>query len=100
LRNKFDSDVADEDELIIEIKVIEEQVDVKSEPKTPKLVKKTLPLRSPSNFSNKKKKFSAVHVEFHEAKLEGVKLDNEYKRILIEKAKFELKKQQKEEADE
>jgi hypothetical protein len=99
LGNKFDSDVADEDERIIEIEVFEEQVDVKSQPETPKVVKRTLPLRTPPNFSSKKMKTSTVYDEFYEAKLEGVKLDNEYKRILIEKAKMELKKLQKEDAD-
>jgi hypothetical protein len=42
--------VADEDEQIIEIKVFEEQVDLKSQPETPKVVKRTLHLRSSQRF--------------------------------------------------
>jgi hypothetical protein len=100
LGNKFDSDMADEDEEIYEIEVVEEQADVKFEQETPKTVKRTLPLRTHPNFSNKKMKTSIIHDEFYEAKLEGIKLDNELKRIQIEKAKLELKKMQKEDADE
>jgi hypothetical protein len=45
-------------------------------------------------------KTSTVYDEFYEAKLEGVKLDNKYKRVLIWSFELEQKKLQKEDDDE
>lgn len=56
--------------------------------------KRSAPQEQSMKYSNKKMKMSAVKDDFYEAKLELMKLDIEYKRMLIEKGVLETEKLQ------